>query len=338
MLPAATHQACVVCYLCLMDAPKYSVIVPVYNRPDELRELLESLTRQTFRDFEVLVIEDGSIKRSESVYESFAGRLRMEYFTKPNTGPGPSRNFGFEHARGQYFVLFDSDCILPPEYFDVVERRLQADPLDAWGGPDRGHESFSSLQQAMAYTMSSVLTTGGIRGGKNQAAKFQPRSFNMGISRKVWEATGGFKFDRLAEDIELSIRIRKAGFRIGLIPEAFVYHKRRTELTEFFHQTEGFGRGRVRVGKVHPSEIKPAHWFPAFILVGFVVVLPVLIQVYRPLALVSYSALFLYWFLIFIDCSLKTKSFTAAFLSVPSAMVQFFGYGWGFLSEMFKKP
>ena len=319
-----------------MAEPKYSVIIPVYNRPDELRELLESLTRQTFRDIEVLVVEDGSTKRSESVYEEFAGRLRIQYFTKPNTGPGPSRNFGFEHARGQYFVLFDSDCILPPEYFDVVERRLQADPLDAWGGPDRGHDSFSSLQQAMAYTMSSVLTTGGIRGGKNQADKFQPRSFNMGISRKVWEATGGFKFDRLAEDIELSIRIRKAGFRIGLIPEAFVYHKRRTELTEFFHQTEGFGRGRVRVGKVHPMEVKPVHWLPTFVLLAFVF-LPFLVVLYRPLALMGYIILFLFGILLTIDCYRVTRSFSAAFLAVPSAMAQFFGYGWGFLSEMFRK-
>lgn len=319
-----------------MAVPKYSVVIPVYNRPEELRELLESLTRQTFQDVEVLVVEDGSTKRSESVYEEFVGRLRIDYFTKPNTGPGPSRNFGFEHARGQYLVMFDSDCILPPEYFEVVERRLQSDPLDAWGGPDRGHESFSSLQRAMAYTMSSVFTTGGIRGGKNQADKFQPRSFNMGMSRKVWESTGGFKFDRLAEDIELSVRIRKAGFRIGLIPEAFVYHKRRTALSEFFRQTEGFGRGRVRVGKVHPSEIKPVHWLPTLVLLGFVF-LPILIPLYRPLAMVGYVGLLGYGILLVVDCFRVTRSIAAALLAVPSAMAQFFGYGWGFLSEMFKK-
>lgn len=319
-----------------MAEPKYSVVVPVYNRPDELRELLESLTRQMFRDFEVLIVEDGSTRRSETVYEQYVDRLRIRYFTKPNTGPGPSRNFGFEHSRGQYFVVFDSDCILPPEYFELVEKRLQSDPLDAWGGPDRGHDSFSSLQQAMAYTMSSVLTTGGIRGGKNQAERFQPRSFNMGMSRKVWEATGGYRFDRLAEDIELSIRIRKAGFRIGLIPEAFVYHKRRTELTEFFHQTEGFGRGRVRVGKVHPDEIKPVHWLPALVLLGFVT-LPILVVLHRPLAMVGYSVLFLYGVALTLDCFRVTKSVPAALLAVPAAMAQFFGYGWGFLSETFRR-
>lgn len=319
-----------------MPAPKYSVIIPVYNRPEELRELLESLAKQSYTDFEVLVVEDGSTKRSEEVYEQFVQRLRIQYYSKPNTGPGPSRNFGFEHASGQYLVVFDSDCILPPEYFSVVDNALAARALDAWGGPDRGHESFSSLQQAMAYTMSSVLTTGGIRGGKNQAENFQPRSFNMGMSRKVWEQTGGFRFNRLAEDIELSIRMRNAGFKVGLISQAFVYHKRRTELSQFFRQVEGFGRGRVRVGKVHPTEIKPTHWFPSFVLLAFVS-LPLLLVLYRPLAILGYSLFLFYWIAIFIDCLRVTNSAAAAILSVPAAMVQFVGYGWGFLSEMTKR-
>lgn len=319
-----------------MPSPKYSVVIPVYNRPEELRELLESLTKQLFADFEVLVVEDGSTKRSEDIVEQFSRRLRIQYLTKPNTGPGPSRNFGFEHASGEYFVVFDSDCVLPPEYFAIVERYLSIHSLDAWGGPDRGHEDFSSLQQAMAYTMSSVLTTGGIRGGKNQADNFQPRSFNMGISRKVWEATGGFKFDRLAEDIELSIRIRKMGFNIGLIADAFVYHKRRTELTEFFTQVEGFGRGRVRVGKAHPGEVKPVHWFPTFVLIGFVM-LPIILVLFHDLGMIGYTVLFFYWIAIAVDCFQQTKSVAAAMLSVPAAMVQFLGYGWGFLSETFKR-
>ena len=319
-----------------MASPKYSVVIPVYNRPEELRELLESLTLQLFMDFEVLVVEDGSTKRSESVYEEYSKRLRIQYFTKPNTGPGPSRNFGFEHAAGQYFVVFDSDCTLPPEYFAIVDRYLSIHQLEAWGGPDRGHETFSSLQQAMAYTMSSVLTTGGIRGGKNQAETFQPRSFNMGVSRKVWETTGGFQFDRLAEDIEWSIRIRKAGFKIGLIADAFVYHKRRTELSQFFRQVEGFGRGRVRVGKAQPGEVKPAHWFPTFVLLGFLA-LPIILILFRDLGIIGYTVLFFYWAAIAIDCYQQTKSVATSLLSVPAAMVQFFGYGWGFLSETFLK-
>jgi len=319
-----------------VSAPKYSVIVPVYNRPEELRELLASLEAQSYKDFEVLIVEDGSTKRSEGVYEEFAGKLRIQYFTKPNTGPGPSRNFGFQHAQGQYFVVFDSDCILPPEYFEIVERQRSQQSLDAWGGPDRGHENFTALQQAMAYTMSSVLTTGGIRGGKNQSDNFQPRSFNMGISRKVWEATGGFKFERLAEDIELSVRMRKAGFKVGLISEAFVYHKRRTSLSQFFRQVEGFGRGRARVGKAHPGEVKPTHWFPTLVLVGCIA-LPIVLLFNRALGLLGLVGLSFYLFLILFDCFDKTKSVGAAILSVPAALVQFFGYGWGFLSETFKK-
>jgi len=323
-------------YLCPMSAPKYSVIVPVYNRPEELAELLESLTVQTYRDFEVLIIEDGSTRRSESVYERYVTRLRIQYFFKPNTGPGPSRNFGFEHAVGEYFVVFDSDCILPPEYFQVVNNYLDSNPLDAWGGPDRGHPSFTSLQQAMGYTMSSVLTTGGIRGGKNQATKFQPRSFNMGMSRKVWEATGGFKFERLAEDIELSVRMKKAGFKVGLIPEAYVYHKRRTSLAAFFRQTAGFGRGRARVGKVHPGEIKPVHWLPTLVLLD-IVLMPLVVVLSPTLGLIGYGFYFLYGFLLFVDCLRVTGSVTAAILSIPSAIVQFCGYGWGFLQETLKK-
>jgi glycosyltransferase involved in cell wall biosynthesis len=318
-----------------MSTPKYSIVIPVYNRPDELRELLESLTKQTFSDFEVLIVEDGSTKRSESVYEAFSKKLRVKYFTKPNTGPGPSRNFGFQHATGEYFVVFDSDCILPPEYFSVVDNHLKAEPLDAWGGPDRGRADFSALQQAMGYTMSSVLTTGGIRGGKNQAAKFQPRSFNMGFSRKVWEATGGFKFERLAEDIELSVRMRKDGFRVGLIPDAFVYHKRRTSLSAFFKQVRGFGAGRVRVGKVHPTEVKPIHWLPTLILLDFFL-LPFAFLINSQLVLIGYGAYLLYWILLTIDCFRVTGSIGAAILSAPSAMTQFFGYGWGFLRETFR--
>src|SRR5258707_2200038 len=186
-----------------MHQPKYSVIVPVYNRPQELGDLLQSLTQQTFHDFEVLVIEDGSSTLSEKIFEKYSNQLSITYFFKPNSGPGPSRNFGFKKALGEYFVVFDSDCQIPPHYFESVENFLLSTPFDAWGGPDRGHEKFTALQQAMAFTMSSTLTTGGIRGGKSK--NFQPRSFNMWISREAFNKTGGFHFDRFAEDIELSI-------------------------------------------------------------------------------------------------------------------------------------
>ncbi len=333
--------------------PKYSVIIPVYNRPAELGELLHSLTVQTYTDFEVIIVDDGSQQTSKAVCDSYSTRLSIQYFFKPNSGPGPSRNYGFEKAVGQYFVMFDSDCILPSTYFESVEKFLESSAVDAWGGPDRGHEKFTPLQQAMAYTMSSFWTTGGIRGGKNQADKFQPRSFNMGFSRKVWELTKGFAFDRLAEDIELSIRMRKEGFKVALVPDAFVYHKRRTNLWQFFKQVQGFGRGRVRVGRIHKGEVKLTHWFPvAFLFYLFVVVVAFILQ--NEWRFLLFAPMFMYLGAIWFTCYFQTgwslrKTFSEklppdqmllmiriyfmSLLTIPAAVVQLCGYGLGFLKE-----
>ncbi|HEV8514987.1 MAG TPA: glycosyltransferase [Cyclobacteriaceae bacterium] len=316
-----------------MASPKYSIIVPVFNRPQELDDLLRSLTKQTFTNFEVLIIEDGSTVRSEKVFEKYSQQLHIQYFFKPNSGPGPSRNFGFEKANGEYFIVFDSDCQIPPHYLESVEKSLQANKFDAWGGPDRGHENFTPLQQAMAYTMSSIFTTGGIRGGKSK--NFQPRSFNMGISRDVFKNTGGFRFDRFAEDIELSVRMKEMGLRIGLIPDAFVYHQRRTTLKEFFKQVSNFGKGRVLVGRAHPGEIKFVHWFPSFFLLGLACILP--LSIYSvSLAEVALLFYLIYLLAIALDAFRKTGSVLVAALSVPSAIVQLTGYGWGFLKETFR--
>ncbi|MFN3840739.1 MAG: glycosyltransferase [Cyclobacteriaceae bacterium] len=313
----------------------FSVIVPVYNRPDEIQELLESLTRQTYTNFEVIVVEDGSSIRCDAVVDGYRDKLSIHYFFKPNSGPGPSRNFGSAKASGAFFVYVDSDCVMPSHYFQTVFKTISESKADAWGGPDRGHPDFTPLQQAMAYTMSSVLTTGGIRGSKRVAEKFQPRSFNMGISRKVFEATGGFFFDRLAEDIELSVRMRKAGFRVVLIEEAYVFHKRRTTLSQFYHQVSGFGRGRVRVGKVHPGEVKGVHWFPAVFVFGGIS-LPVLLLASPLLTKLAAGMYLAYFFAVGADAWLTTKSVTVALLSIPSAMVQLAGYGTGFIREIVK--
>ncbi|MBX2962395.1 MAG: glycosyltransferase [Cyclobacteriaceae bacterium] len=313
--------------------PKYSVVVPVYNRPDELRELLQSLTEQSVKNFEVIVVEDGSTNRSDGVVDSFRDKLHIEYIYKPNTGPGPSRNLGFSRAKGDYFVVFDSDCIIPSAYFEEVDKVLTRDNPDAWGGPDRSHESFTPLQQAMAYTMSSVLTTGGIRGGKKHLGWFQPRSFNMGLSKKVFETTGGFLFDRYAEDIELSIRMRKAGFTSVLIPEAFVYHKRRTSLKQFYHQVYNFGRGRALVGRKHPEEVKLTHWLPSFFLLGLIAV-PILLWFSSALFELGALVYFLYSLAVVVDSYRGSKNFYVALLSLPAAWVQLIGYGVGFLREM----
>ncbi len=316
-----------------MSRPKYSIIVPVFNRPQEVEELLESLTKQTYTDFEVVLVEDGSTITSEKVFEKYSAKLSVQYFFKPNSGPGPSRNFGFEHAAGDYFVVFDSDCIVPPHYLEKVDSFLNKTPLDAWGGPDRAHEDFTNVQRAMGYTMSSILTTGGIRGGKSKG--FQPRSFNMGITKEVFQQTGGFKFDRFAEDIEFSVRMKKAGLRVELIADAFVYHKRRTNFKQFFRQVVNFGRGRVLVGKAHVGEIKITHWFPSMFLLGFV--FSILLSLWS----FSLSALLLgmyalYFMAIAIHSFSINKSIVVALLSIPSAAVQLAGYGIGFLRELTK--
>jgi len=318
-----------------MDEVKYSVVVPVYNRPQELRELLQSLVAQHYKHFEVIVVEDGSTVSSRDVVDAFRDKLNISYYVKPNTGPGPSRNFGFQQAQGKYLVMFDSDCILPTSYFDAVERFLQQHPVDAWGGPDRGHASFSAAQQAMAYTMSSVLTTGGIRGGKKHLGWFQPRSFNMGISAAACKVTGGFQFARLAEDIEFSIRLRRAGFASALISDAFVYHKRRTSFSQFFKQVSNFGRGRVRVSRKFPDEEKIAHWFPLVFTLGGLAI-PVLAVMHSPAGLVVALLYAFYFATIFFHALATTRSVAVAALSIPAAAIQLTGYGLGFLAEKVK--
>lgn len=313
-----------------MSSPKYSVIVPVYNRPGEVEELLESLCRQTYTNFEVVLVEDGSSVTSQSVYENYSSKLSIQYFFKPNSGPGPSRNFGFTKAKGDFLVVFDSDCVIPPDYFMLVERHLAINPLDVWGGPDRGHGDFTILQQAMAYSMSSVLTTGGIRGSKKSIGAFQPRSFNMGMSRMAYEKTGGFKFDRYAEDIEFSIRASKLGLKVGLIAPAFVYHKRRATLGQFFRQVSNFGKGRVQVGKAHNGAIKLTHFFPTVFLLGLFAI-PIAALIYWPLGLALLSIYIVYLLAVLFDAWRTVKDFRVAMLAVPSVLVQMTGYGSGFL-------
>lgn len=318
-----------------MNSPLYSIVIPVYNRPQELDELLSSLLSQTFKDFEVIIVEDGSTIRCDGVVDKYRDGLSIQYFIKPNSGPGPSRNLGFSHAIGKYFVVFDSDCIIPPHYFDAVNASIREYQWDAWGGPDKAHENFSVAQRAMGYTMSSVLTTGGIRGGEKRVGWFQPRSFNMGIARRVFEATGGFKFARFAEDIEFSISIKKAGFKVGLITDAYVYHKRRTNFKQFYRQVFNFGRGRVMVGKNHPEEIKLTHWFPSIFLMGTVMLL--ILPLFNTVLFSVGMSLFVFYIAaIFLHSFTENQNITVALLSVPAALLQLWGYGAGFLNEKLK--
>lgn len=305
---------------------RYSVIVPVFNRPDEVEELLDSLTRQTRQDFEVLLVEDGSTVPCEEVARRYEGRLAVRYFSKPNSGPGQSRNYGAERAEGQWLIILDSDVIVPEGYFAAVDAELEREPADAFGGPDRAHESFSDIQKAINYAMTSFFTTGGIRGGKKKLDKFYPRSFNMGIRREAYAALGGFSKMRFGEDIDLSIRIFKAGYRCRLFPEAWVWHKRRTDLRKFFKQVHNSGIARINLYKKYPESLKLVHLLPAAFTVGVVVLLlGALVRWWTLLPLAAYALL------VFADASLRNRSLKIGLYSVAASFIQLLGYGTGFL-------
>ncbi len=314
----------------------FSIIIPLYNRPLEIDELLYTLTQQTYLQFEVLVIEDGSKISAKEIVESYADKLAVSYYYKENAGQGFARNFGFEHAKGDYFVVFDSDCLIPIDYLEIVKNYLLEHQLDAYGGPDGAHSSFTAVQKAISYSMTSPFTTGGIRGNKKHIGQFHPRSFNMGISREVWERTGGFILTRLGEDIEFSIRIHSMGFKIGLIPDALVYHKRRTDLIQFYKQLHFFGRARINIYKHFPSELKVVHFFPA--LFTLFLCLSLILNVFiHPLADLCNTLLAMYILLIFFHSWTINKSAKVAFLSIAASFVQLSAYGLGFMQDLWKR-
>ena len=305
---------------------RYSVIIPVFNRPGEVDELLQSLTVQTFRDFEVIVVEDGSTLPCREVVARYAGALDAHYFCKPNSGPGQTRNYGAERSRGEYLIILDSDCILPPAYLEAVEQELQRCPADAFGGPDRAHPSFTPLQKAINYSMTSFFTTGGIRGGRKKMDKFYPRSFNMGIRREVYRALGGFFAMRFGEDIDLSIRIFKGGYACRLFPDAWVWHKRRTDFRKFFKQVHNSGIARINLYKKYPESLKIVHLLPAAFTVGVAVLL-----LAAPFCPYSLLPLVLYALLVCLDSAVQNRSLRIGLYSIAAAFIQLVGYGTGFL-------
>jgi glycosyltransferase involved in cell wall biosynthesis len=314
----------------------FSIIIPLYNRPQEIKELLETLTLQSYKNFEVLVIEDGSKDDAEDIIKSFADQLDIKYFVKENAGQGFARNFAFERAAGDYFIIFDSDCLIPEDYLEIVNASLTENWLDAYGGPDAAHPSFTPTQKAISYAMTSPFTTGGIRGNKNSIGQFHPRSFNMGISRQVWEKAGGFIITRLGEDIEYSIRIHSMGFKIGLIPRAKVYHKRRTSLLQFYKQLHFFGRARINVYKFFPTELKPVHYFPA--LFTLCVLFTIISNIFNwSIATLCNVIAVLVILLIFFHSLSKNKSLKIAFLSVLASFIQLTAYGLGFMQDFWKR-
>lgn len=309
--------------------PKYSFIIPVFNRPEELRELLESIDQQHSQGFEVIVVEDGSTISSETVLEPFTKNHKFQYFKKDNSGPGSSRNYGAEKASGSYLIFIDSDCILPPDYLNYIEKFLSESNVDAFGGPDRAHESFSAIQKAINYAMTSFLTTGGIRGGKKQLEKYKPRSFNMGIKKEVFQQIGGFSEMRFGEDIDLSIRLENQGYKLGLIDTAYVYHKRRTSFGKFFKQVYNSGVARIHLSILHKGSIKLVHFMPsAFVLSCLCLIIMSYIDVWF---LVPIGVLAL---MLLLHSTLSNKSILVGILSVIASFIQLFGYGLGFIRSL----
>jgi glycosyltransferase involved in cell wall biosynthesis len=340
---------------------KYSIVIPVYNRPEEVDELLQSLTTQTFKDFEVVIVEDGSDIPCKEVVNKYADRLNLKYFTKPNSGPGQTRNYGVERSQGEFVIVLDSDVVLPHDYLLSTSNFQLSTQADAWGGPDRAHESFSSVQKAINYSMTSFFTTGGIRGGKKQMdKKFYPRSFNMGIRRTLYQQLGGFSEMRFGEDIDFSIRIYESGARCCLFPDAWVWHKRRTDFKKFFKQVHNSGIARINLMKRHPGTLKLVHLLPmvftlgtfACLLIAFLFLLLAILGIIAlwnapkpgcvsgPMFCIIFGIggmllfllpLILFSTIIFLDSSYRNKSVKIGFLSIWASFIQLIGYGTGFL-------
>ncbi len=311
---------------------KYSFVIPVYNRPDEVDELLESLCHQTLSDFEVVIVEDGSSVPCEAIVQKYADRLPVRYFSKPNSGPGQTRNYGVERAQGNYVIILDSDVVVPPAYLEAVEAELQAQPCDAFGGPDSAHPSFSPTQKAINYAMTSFFTTGGIRGGKKKMDKFYPRSFNMGVRTEVYRQLNGFSDMRFGEDIDFSTRIFKGGYSCRLFPEAWVWHKRRTDFRKFFKQVHNSGIARIHLTKRHPGTLKLVHLLPALFTLGCLFFL--IGSVFCPWSLLPLVAFAL---IVGADATVAERSIGVGLRAIVASYVQLLGYGSGFLRASWRR-
>lgn len=313
---------------------KFSIIIPVYNRPGEVDELLESLSRQTRKDnFEVIIVEDGSTVPCRDQVEKYSAMgVPVRYFFKDNEGRSIARNFGLEHATGDYFIFFDSDCVIPADYFEKLGRLMESNPYDCFGGPDAADTSFSTTQKAINRAMTSFLTTGGIRGGKISLEKFTPRTFNMGFSREVYRHVGGFR-EMFSEDIDMSTRIRHAGYTIGLYPDLPVYHKRRVDFKKFWRQVYVFGMSRITLKLLYPDSLKVVHLLPALFVVGCVLL--ILMSIFcSPWWLLPLA---IYFLAIFVTALISTRSLVIAAKTVPASVIQLFGYGCGFIKAFFFK-
>lgn len=311
--------------------PQFSIIVPVYNRPQEVEELVASLANQTDKDFELIIVEDGSTVPCGDICKKFSENLNIKYFHKSNEGRSIARNYGLNRADGDFFIFVDSDCILPPDYIQSLKQSLKTNPADCFGGPDAAHESFSDVQKAINFSMTSFFTTGGIRGGKKSMEKFTPRTFNMGFSRKVYDKVGGFR-EMFSEDIDMSTRIKNAGFKVVLFPEVKVFHKRRVDFKKFWKQVHVFGMSRITLQLLYPGSMKLVHWLPAlFVIFGLGLVIASFFNYWFLIPLVVYFVILL------IAALVSTRSPKIALLALPASVIQLGGYGTGFIRAYFWK-
>jgi len=315
----------------------FSIIVPVYNRPEEIEELLDSLTKQTYtKEYEVIIVEDGSELKCDDIVSTYKEKLQIKYLSKPNTGAGFSRNFGMKNASGNYFIILDSDVVLPPIYLKAIDSQLHYNYTDAFGGSDAAHASFSNLQKAINYSMTSFLTTGGLRGSSKVKAKFQPRSFNMGLSKKAFKITQGFSKRKIGEDIDLTFRLWQKDFQTQFIEDAFVYHKRRTSFKQFFKQTYNFGKERPVLNREYPNTAKLTYWFPSIFTLGLLFSFICLFLISKSLfCIVPILGIIFYLATIFVDASFRNKSIRIGLTSLITTIVQFVGYGLGYLKAFF---
>ncbi|GAA0880786.1 glycosyltransferase [Algoriphagus jejuensis] len=314
----------------------FSIIIPVYNRPSEVQELLSSLAIQSFREFEVILVEDGSTTKSDIVASRFESIFTVRYFFQENQGQGFARNLGMTKARANFFVILDSDVILPSDYLMVLKKTILERKLDAFGGPDAAASDFSNLQKAMDFAMTSFWTTGGIRGKLKDPSKYQARGFNMGVSRQVFEILGGFVDPNRGEDIEWSLRIKKNGFKLELVEEAFVFHKRKNTLVSFAKQAFSFGRNRVNVSRFHPEAIKLVHWLPTIFL--FFVLSIIFNCLFFQIFLIPHLLIIGIWAgLVVYTACWKYKSISVGGLALMTSVIQLCGYGAGLIVELFRK-
>lgn len=314
----------------------YSLIIPVFNRPEDIEDLLACLSIQTNKNFEVIIVESGSSIPSDKVVEKYQDKLDIHHYMYKNSGQGFSRNYGMSKAKGDYFVILDSDILMDPDYVENLDQHLSQHYLDAFGGPDKAHDSFTNVQKAIDYTLTSIFTTGGIRGNKKHVGKFYPRSFNMGISREVYEKTNGFKYPYFGEDIDLSRRIMGLGYSTGLVEGAYVYHKRKTQFKGFYKQMFFFGRARIQLFKLFPDTLKVTHFFPAAFVV-YLLTSVLISAVFPQFSPYLGIPLVLYIFMVFLGATLRFNSIEVGVLSIPALFTQMFGYGFGFIKDFVKR-